>query len=41
MPEEAVIATAKATEALQSWIQGRSIVKIIYVPKKILNLVVK
>ncbi len=39
--QEEALEAAKAAEALQSWLQGKSIAKVIYVPGKILNLVVK
>jgi leucyl-tRNA synthetase len=39
--QEIALAAAQATEVLQSWIQGKTIVKTIYVPGKILNIVVK
>ncbi len=39
--QEEALKAAMAAEALQSWLQGKSIAKVIYVPGKILNLVVK
>jgi leucyl-tRNA synthetase len=39
--EEEVVAEAKALEKVASFMEGKKIVKVIYVPGRILNLVIK
>lgn len=41
MSKEAVLALAKSTEKIQSQIEGKTIIKEIFVPKKLVNIVVK
>jgi leucyl-tRNA synthetase len=40
-PKEDVIAQAKADEAVKALIEGKTVVKEIYVPNKLVNIVVK
>lgn len=39
--QEYVSITAKATEDIQKWIAGKEIVKEVFVPNKLLSIVVK
>ncbi len=39
--EEQVLAAVKANERVQSWVTGKDVVKTIYIPGKLVNIVVK
>jgi len=39
--EEVVLAAVKANEKVQAWVEGKEVVKTIYVPGKLVNIVVK
>ena len=39
--KESVLTKAKSNESVKKWLEGKEIVKEIYVPGKILNIVVK
>ena len=41
MPKEEVEKTALSDEAASKWLDGKTIVKIIVVPGKIVNIVIK
>jgi leucyl-tRNA synthetase len=40
-PEEQVLAAVRANERIQQWVSGKQIVKTIYVPGKLVNVVVR
>jgi leucyl-tRNA synthetase len=40
-PEEQVLAAVRANSKVQQWVSGKEIVKTVYVPGKLVNVVVR